>query len=176
MFNEIYHAPGYKKPVWLLDVDGVLNAETPKWPENPYSGMAIANTVSFKMRWSPTLIRKIKEFHASGRVEIRWATTWCDFIGSIESLMGLPQFKCESIPPNGINQKAKINAALSVIVAERPLIWSDDNAIPVKGQAGWDSRLKYPNAGRLYLVPDERHGLTSDHIDLVDKYLNMIEE
>lgn len=172
--SEIYHVPGYTKPVLLLDVDGVLNASIPGWGQIE-QGVAMAAGHPFKIRWAPALVDKIKKLHASGRIEIRWCTTWCDYISSIEKLLGLPQFKCESIPPQGITQQAKINAAIGVIEERRPLIWIDDNAIPVRGAAGWDSRLKFPTAGRLYVVPNPVNGIQPAHIEKIERYLALIE-
>ncbi|KUL32677.1 hypothetical protein [Actinoplanes awajinensis] len=40
-------------PVWLLDVDGVLNANRPGWSAAPRRGMAYAGGTGFLMRWAP---------------------------------------------------------------------------------------------------------------------------
>lgn len=174
--NEIYHVPGFKGPVWLLDVDGVLNADQPGWTWRPRQGIARVNGQKFTITWAPELVDRIWDLHRSGRVEIRWATTWCDVVSEIENLLKLPQFPCESVPMQGLTQVSKINAAIGVIESNRPLIWTDDDAIPVRGFPGWDSRFRHPPAGRLLIAPDQNEGLQPEHMDLIEKYLRMIEK
>jgi hypothetical protein len=46
------------------------------------------------MRFAPTLVQRIVALHRTGRVEVRWATTWVDDIEQIRLLMGLPRWPC----------------------------------------------------------------------------------
>jgi hypothetical protein len=65
-----------RRPVWLLDVDGVLNAARPGWGEAPRSGTAYSAGQPFSLRWAPALVARIRELHGRGVVEIRW----CDLV------------------------------------------------------------------------------------------------
>ena len=64
-------------PIWLLDIDGVLNVTKPGWSAPPRTKTAYADGTPWKMRFSPVLIDHIRELHASGAVEIRLCSTWC---------------------------------------------------------------------------------------------------
>lgn len=163
------------KPIWLLDVDGVLNANNPGWGEAPKTGTAYANGFPYKIRWAPRLVDQIVRLHESGRVEIRWSSTWCEMIGEIENLLGLPHLYCEDIPCQGMTQQAKIDAAVRVVNSKIPLIWTDDDAIPEKGAAGWDSRFNHPYGGKLFIAPNESHGLQFSDIQEIDAFLKECE-
>lgn len=160
------------KPVWLLDVDGVLNASSPGWGQVPKSGTAFAEGYPYKIVWAPRLIDRIIKIHELDLVDIRWCTTWCDLIGTIETLMGLPVFPCEPVPTQGLTQQAKIDAAVRVVASNRPLIWTDDNAIPKRGQAGWDTRFNHPPAGHLFIEPNEHEGLQLIDMQDIQRFID----
>ncbi len=63
-----------KRPVLLLDVDGVINAFNPGWGDT-----ARAKCAGLTVRWSPDMVARIRALHASGLDEVRWSTTWCGF-------------------------------------------------------------------------------------------------
>jgi hypothetical protein len=112
-------------PVWLLDVDGVINAARPGWGAKPRSGMASSMAVGWRMRWAPALVRRIRDVHTTGALEVRW----CD--------------------------AAKLAAAQAVLEGEgRPLVWTDDDAVPLSGPtydelpAGGRALLIRPRAHR----------------------------
>jgi hypothetical protein len=154
-------------PVWLLDVDGVLNCSGRcDWNVAPRTGQAFADGYPFSIRWAPEPPARITALHDSGSVEIRWATTWIDHgTWQIEELLGLPEFP-HAYPTH--HRTAKLKAALGVVTLEqRPLIWTDDDAIPVHGRA----REVLDVAGSLLIAPDERRGLRPEHLDAIDAFL-----
>src|SRR5687768_389378 len=77
-------------PIWLLDVDGVINASRPGWGAAPRTGYAYAGRSEFKIRWAPALLQRIRKLHSEGLVEIQWCTTWCAFADQLERLFKLP--------------------------------------------------------------------------------------
>ncbi|SBT46964.1 hypothetical protein [Micromonospora narathiwatensis] len=81
-------------PVWLLDVDGVVNVARPGWGAPlPRSGNAYSSATAYRMRWAPTLIERIRLLHGSGKIEIRWCSTLCAEAEQIERLFGLPRLE-----------------------------------------------------------------------------------
>lgn len=156
-----------KPPVWLLDVDGVVNASRPGWHAAPRVGNASAGGVSFRIRWAPALAQRIRELHRSGRVEIRWASTWNPWVGEIERLLALPPLARafnEPVTGEGARQ-AKLAAAHAVLAEGRRLIWTDDEAIP-------EDRSKL--AGALLIEPLYRQGLQPEDMDRIEAFLSEV--
>lgn len=95
-------------PVWLLDVDGVINAVgriAPKPVDHPGETLwadweetiAVADGVPWPIRYSPSLIEAITTLHNSGAVEVRWLTTWGHHAnGDLRTALGLPEFTVEA--------------------------------------------------------------------------------
>ena len=157
-------------PVWLLDVDGVLNARRPGWSEDPRQGVAWADDGAWQMRWSPTLIKQIRDIDSSCEVEIVWATTWCPWIDGLEELFGLSGSRCAfgraelaAKPDN----RVKLEAALAVLASSRELIWTDDAAIPSSG-VELDILV---GAGSLLIRPDQDRGLQPTHLESIRAWL-----
>lgn len=60
-------------PVWLLDIDGVLNANRPGWGAGPRR----ITCAGYVIRWAPALIDRIDTIRRAGLADIRWSSTWC---------------------------------------------------------------------------------------------------
>lgn len=88
---------GKRQPLWLLDVDGVLNAVTgipdrKIWSDWEY-GRATAGQDWWPIWYSPSVIAAVNRVHEQGLAEIRWLSTWGEHAnGSLRELLGLPQF------------------------------------------------------------------------------------
>lgn len=85
-------------PLWLLDVDGVLNAVTstpdPTVWDDWQRGEAHAQGSSWPICFSPTVMRTIRRLSEGGFVDIRWLTTWKENAnGDLLQLLGLPAFR-----------------------------------------------------------------------------------
>jgi hypothetical protein len=161
-------------PVWLLDVDGVLNVARPGWGRPPRQGRAVALGVSYQLRWAPGLVDRIVRLHKSGTVEVRWATTWVDHIGEIERLLRLPAFPPAftglGAAPFATAPDAKLAVALGVVEFEqRPLIWTDDDSIPTSGPIL--ERLAVSGLPVLLVAPDPLHGLQPEHLRAIEEFL-----
>lgn len=146
--------------VWLLDVDGVINASKAGWSAPPYSGWAYANSDSWRMRWSPQLIERIRKVHNTGRVEILWATTWVGYTAQLERLFKLPALLSAGAMSMSVEDKQ--TAALEVLDSGRRLIWTDDEAIPYS----W-----FSDHDRLLIRPRSNRGLRPEHLDLIDNFV-----
>lgn len=165
--------------MWLLDVDGVLNASSkPGWHAPPARRYAYADGIEFKMRWAPSLIDAIVDLHRSGTVEIRWATSWVTHIDQVVQLLALPPFPVAFTLPVGLKaatgalhdatEAAKRAAALGVVRSGRRLLWTDDEAFfPV----GSHEHGELVAAGALLIAPDPRRGLQPEHVETIRAWL-----
>ncbi|MDQ1288640.1 MAG: hypothetical protein QG622_2206 [Actinomycetota bacterium] len=162
------------RPVWLLDVDGVVNARHPAWDQPYAQGHAFVDGVTYRLQWAPALTRFIKSVHKRRAAEVRWATTWVDHVHQVERLLRLPAFHTAfrglgTSPAVGAPER-KLEAALHVVEVERrPLIWTDDDAIPMAGE----DRRRLEDAGvpMLLLAPDPFEGLTPAHLEAIEAFL-----
>lgn len=164
------------RPVWLLDVDGVLNARDPGWDGRRASGWAEAGHGRFHITWAPGLVERMRELGQSPAVEIRWATTWVPWIDQIEQLLGLPHWPAaydgpyEGAGPAVPTPWRKLDAAHAVLEDERrPLIWTDDDAIPTDGDDF--ERLTIGRPSALLIRPAPHHGLQPDHLHAIEAFL-----
>ena len=163
-----------EKPVWLLDVDGVLNVARPGWGAPPRNGIAHFGGVEFHMRWAPALVAEIIRLHRSDQVEVRWATTWANHITQVEGLLRLPSFPVAfNTPEDDPAVKApalKLETALDILEREaRPLIWTDDDAIP--HAPALLNRLAAPGIPVLLVRTDPRVGLQPEDLAAIEQFL-----
>ena len=162
-------------PVLLLDVDGVLNAVRPAWPAPPRHATAVTNGQTYRLCWAPELLDRLRGWHLDGRVELRWATTWCRDADQLELLWGLPVL-ARSLGDDDLRSfgrifLGKLNAALAVVEEERrALVWVDDDAIPAFGL--YRERLDNAPSGALLVTPRPTRGITSEEADLIEAFLD----
>jgi hypothetical protein len=154
-----------KPIVWLLDVDGVINASKAGWSAAPRSGWAYSKGVGYRMRWAPALIERIRKVHLEGSVEILWATTWVGDTDGLQRLFRLPEFN--SARSQSMSTPYKRMAAEDVVDSGRQLIWTDDEAIPTVGGL-YD---KLVDAESLLIAPKPNRGLRPEHLDMIDEYV-----
>lgn len=157
-------------PVWLLDIDGVINANKPGWGEAPRR----IRCAGFVIRWAPKLIVRIREIHREGVAEIWWATTWCGFPEQIDELsrqIGV-QFKraFTDRPQSKTWAELKAEAAVEVLAAGRRLIWTDDDEVPVA--PGFYPPIAKAAADGLALLiaPKSNRGLQPSHLDQIAEF------
>ena len=162
------------RPVWLLDVDGVLNAARPGWGAAPRSGTAFSDGLLFRVRWAPRLVTRIRRLHDSGLLEICWCSTWCSDADQIERLLGLPRLGRAWQHPIGAAAApaAKLAAARAVLDRGRRLIWTDDDAIPASGPL----RDELTATGRALLIaPFPNRGLQPAQLDAIEAFLTEVQ-
>lgn len=169
------------RPVWLLDVDGVLEGSRPGWHAVPRRDrLRLADGTELRYTWAPALVERINRVHRGGAVEIRWATSWITpgairdvAVHELAALFGLPtglplawQLPAAQLSPGQV-LAAKRRAAIGVVRAGRRLVWTDDNAIPRLGP----HRAELDKAGALLIAPSVRTGLLPEHLDHIEAYL-----
>jgi hypothetical protein len=98
---SVWRVAAQRPPVWLLDVDGVLNAvtRTPDWSlwDDWRRGTATADGTAWPIWFSPTVVATVRRLHESGLVEARWLTTWGAYANvELRELLGMPPLGVES--------------------------------------------------------------------------------
>lgn len=157
--------------IWLLDVDGVINGSRPGWSAPPRSATAYAEGRSFRLRWEPKLIERIRAVAASG-VDVRWATTWCVAVPELLRVFGLdlPSALDPDRPAHLVWDEVKINAALAVLAAGDRLIWTDDSVVPAARGFYPEFREAEREGRALLIAPVPSRGLRPDHLDAIEAY------
>jgi hypothetical protein len=158
------------RAVWLLDVDGVINVARPGWGADPGAGTVHTGGLPCDLRWAPGLIARIRAVQATGSVDIRWCSTWCDDADQLERLFGLPRLgRAWSNAIDGTYAGiAKLAAARAVIDAGDRLIWTDDGVVPTSGQV----HDELVSTGRALLIaPLPDRGLQPEHLDAIEAFI-----
>lgn len=175
------------KPVWLLDIDGVVNAvgepvDGDGWGGWEY-GKAIAGGQEWPLRWAPELVAHINDIHGSGLAEVRWHTTWQADAANFAAAVGLDDFEIAEAPEfydrgyaarcimNNRPQWWKLPAAERVLFDEkRPLLWTDDDIFSEIGDS--DELEALGVSPDFYaVVPNQSVGLTSSAVAQIRQWL-----
>ncbi|GAB1641322.1 hypothetical protein [Krasilnikovia sp. MM14-A1259] len=154
--------------VWLLDLDGVINATRPGWAAAPRTGTAYSAGLPYRLRWAPALVARIRAVHQL--VTIRWCSTWCADADQVERLLGLPRLERAWIDPisTATAPAAKLAAASTVLDQGHRLIWTDDDAVPTGGPV----HDELTGTGRALLIaPLPNRGLQPEHLDTIDAFI-----
>ena len=159
--------------VWLLDVDGVVNATRPGWGGPPRKShvWSESDRYSYIIRWAPPLIDRIRALHESGRVTVRWCTTWCPDAHRLEHLWRLPPLAraitADPMPRGPACGALKLAAARAVLAEGRRLIWTDDEVLPKPGPL----RDELTRDGRALLIaPKPKCGLQPGDLDRIEEF------
>lgn len=171
-------------PVWLLDIDGVINAAgksvpTHAWPADAWNDVRARDDKgrSWRILAAQPVIDFIREVHQTGRAEIRWHSTWQAHSANVGDVLGLPTFGVQHAPEFLDNRDYlrrnkwwKYPAALRVLGEEgRPLVWTDDDA---GTDLSRDERAELTELGRVLIVsPDHTTGLCRRHLRQIDAFL-----
>lgn len=176
------------KPVWLLDVDGVINACTfphfpdtfPKdtWrlemvaPGDPH--MYAAPGPAYPIRFSTEVVDFIN--HMADIVDIRWHTTWQDSaITHLSPALGIrtdiPVMIANEFRNTNHNKYWwKMPAALRVVNdEERTLIWTDDD-LSGSEIRHFSENIAWDNTKHLLITPDTVAGLTPANLERIEEF------
>jgi hypothetical protein len=159
-------------PVWLLDVDGVLNAKRPSWHTMPRRAyVADSAGRDWIIRWAPELIARIRKLIDAGAVEVRWCTTWCPDADRLEKLWSLPSLgrAFDTVPKSRYVGDLKLAAAREVLASGRRLIWTDDMEVPDFGPL-YDELTA--NGQGLLIRPPGREGLSPEHMEVIEQWIS----
>lgn len=165
------------QPRLLLDVDGVLNA----WPytrsaKSPWANYHRDTINGFTINWSPTVRDAI--IALSEHVEILWLTTWENEAQNyLAPALDLPWFKLAGVNDNVHEDDErwwKLDVARSLYeLDQRPFIWIDDEITSYQAALEWVRTL--PEGAALIIAPPSQHGITPDHLKLIQDFLDLRE-
>lgn len=179
------------KPLWLLDIDGVLNATggsavyRQKWPDANWFETSFV--VSLEEPWTfgeggPVRLKVaepvrdfICEVHEAGLVEINWHTTWQDEAQKLANWLDLPTFPVFKAPEYFDGARGawwKLRAIRRFVREEppRPLLWTDDD---IRFELRGDDDLAL-DSKNLIICPDDRFGLSPTQLTRIRTYLEEI--
>jgi len=125
-------------PIWLLDVDGVLNAVTQApdhltWPDYR-SGFATARGRRWPITYSPTVTSTVAQLSETRSAEVLWLTTWEDEAnGDLVELLGLPRLPLAGRAAATSTEascgwwKLQVARVVHQLSPSRPIVWTDDD-------------------------------------------------
>jgi len=174
-----------ERPVWLLDVDGVLNACSSRgcrsvWPQECWHRHLVADLDGRK--WpilvADPIVSYLRAVHANGDAEIRWHTSWQHSAPQrLAPALGLPDWPLAVAPEHHDPAEHtthgwwKLGAVARVLDEEgRRLVWTDDDisfGAQLTGAVG--ELLRRP--GALAVTPRSTIGLTLKNLLAVDAFL-----
>lgn len=164
--------------VWLLDIDGVINAATRRppthaWPESDWIDTKASDA---KRQWRILAAQPVLDFiravHDDERAEIRWHTTWQHHAQEVADVLGLPTFPVQEAPEYANAHHLvgwwKLPAAHRVLRAGHRLVWTDDDAVDLHRT----ERTELEAAGPVLVVsPSAQTGLCRRHLADIDAFL-----
>lgn len=185
-----------KKPIWLLDVDGVLNALGAVSLSEYAVTQASAAGGTYSIAYNPAVIHRIASLHRDGSIEIRWLTTWCDAANSsLGPAIGMPALEVEGVSDYRREQRWRYGNRLApdigqpdgskTVPVQRPAMWWKSTAAERVASRDkdrlvvWtDDELNYRiNIGHVDwiaespnifpLTPNSQTGLTLEQVDLI---------
>jgi hypothetical protein len=157
------------KPVWLLDVDGVVNAFDPRWEREPlHQDVVDEHGRTFLICWAPELLERIRALIDAEAVEVRWASTWCGWTEGLERAFGLPALPSAFAVPDGrYVGDVKLAAVRAVLAEGRRLIWTDDMETPEVGPLFDELTAD----GRAF--PSAVQGLCPEDMDAIEAFCGL---
>lgn len=179
------------KPVWLLDVDGVINACSRELPTNnhPEDTWNSVHCAAMGAIWPITWSTVVRDFllDAHERVEIRWHTTWQHDAQTIADALSLPEWEVQPAPEfysrhsmyggwgGSPSSWWKMGGALDVVNNEkRPLIWTDDDLSNFEVDRFLS--LKTSDVPTILVTPDTTCGLTANQLRSISAFIEKHQE
>jgi hypothetical protein len=171
-------------PVWLLDIDGVVNALARgpvhgSWPSAEWAQHVVRADIpgSGRMVLPIFVAQPVLDFvtavHAAGAAEIVWHSTWREAaVTDLAPVLGLPRFPISVAPewttrPSGVWWK--VPAAQRVVDSGRRLVWTDDDIAVVPEQV----TALADREDTLLISPDPRTGLTAEQLASIADFLEV---
>jgi hypothetical protein len=164
-------------PVWLLDIDGVINANNPGWGAAPRR----VSVAGYMIRWAPALIDRIRNLRATGAVEIRWSSTWCKNTFELADLarhLRMPDLDSAftTRPEHLTWAELKFNAARGVLAEGRRLVWTDDDEVEAARKVCPDLVAAEAAGTALLIAPKSNRGLQPEDLDLIEDFTTNLQQ
>ena len=128
-------------PLWLLDIDGVVNAlamrlPTDVWEEDDWVQRTVIvdipdrGVMTLPILAARPVLAFVDEVHRAGTAEIRWHSTWrAAAVTGLAPVLGLPAIPISVAPEWQLQPDGwwKLPAAQRATAAGRRLVWTDDD-------------------------------------------------
>ncbi len=171
------------KPLWLLDIDGVVNALSYQpvagiWGGEDWLRRTVVTAIEGRgvMRLPILAARPVLDFvtriHEDGLAEIRWHSTWRDSaVTAFAPTLGLPTSIPISVAPEWLNWRAttwwKPAAVERALAASRRVVWTDDH---IGGFPDLTAAIAQ-SENALLISPNPLCGLEPEHLAQVESFL-----
>lgn len=161
------------KPIWLLDVDGVMNAvQMPgKVPTGPgmWTEWEMTSANGFGITWSPQLVKRMNDLVVADKVEIVWLTTWWD---NIEDLP-FPDwhgFRVANTREEYLSHVSwwKLPVVQRLYSPDQKMVWTDDDIDYDREAVDWLTGKH----NILPICPKTLIGITPNHMDKIEEFLD----
>lgn len=163
-------------PVWLLDIDGVINAD-----ENADAWHS-ADWIDRRVRFGHGRVRVfaarpvldfIRHVHANGLADIRYHTTWQHDAHHLGAVFGLPRLPVQDAAEYAHGGRLttwwKLPVVWRLIAAGHRVVWTDDD---IEASLMDAQKLRLEDAGALIVSPDPTTGLRQTDLDKIATYLD----
>lgn len=166
-------------PLWLLDVDGVLNAVSELTtlrkldPQEHWTDYQLGEARGYNIIWSRTVAERIGTLHTEGHVEVQWLTTWEEHAQTeIAPLLGLPHFELAGKREYEGPGWWKLPLAQRATTLQRPFVWTDDDITAGTGAIEWaKQRLEHGGAPAALVTPKWDLGITPKQLAFIEKFV-----
>lgn len=164
------------KPIWLLDVDGVINCLN-HYDRPPYiMKLCAANGRSWPISYRQAVVDFINRMATSGTVDVWWLTTWGhEAPVDLSEKLGIVELPVASDPYDTFAWWKWDVVKNFPEWHDRPLIWTDDDLRYCKDSQFWikignESR---PERGghRLGIATDRLLGLTDENLSMIEQFI-----
>ena len=160
------------KPIWLLDVDGVLNAVAGAPPKS-WGDWKTERLNGYWITWSPTMMKRITSLVEADLVEVRWLTTWGRQANQyLCEPFCLPEFvvSAEMDEHDDGYHWWKLPIAQQVFEEGRPLIWTDDDIHFDRSARDWLAYEVEPLERSLVICPRSHQALQPADLDRIEAF------
>ncbi len=171
----------HPRPRLYLDVDGVLNAEAPRFDDVQTVVVTVDHgagyQTQYQITWSPTVVRGLEALREDFDLELTWLTTWLGSKTMIDDLVaavgGLTGGRRLVMPPRKLSGYISADWKREAILADLardpvPYIWADDVELPLHGVF---VRAAFPSMKFLHIAPLPENGLTREHLAEIRTFL-----
>lgn len=155
--------------LWLLDVDGVVNAVSTFPKKSVWKDFTKVQVAKMPIWYSPTVVEFINDANRSGRAQVAWLTTWGEQArAELSPALGLDDFPVWSTESASSGQHGwwKLEAAKRC-PTDRRLVWTDDDLRVERLSWEWVGT----RADTLALSPWEHTGLDAGDLSRIDRFL-----
>lgn len=161
------------KPIWLLDVDGVLNAFDETRPVlGDWGDWQTFTARGFPIRYSPTMVGRILALHESGAVEVRWLTTWGRHANTDLTPLGFPEFAVAAeMPFRERDGWWKYPVAKELFEQGQAIIWTDDDITYSSDALDWLRDVKASDRSDDIRAYAPQGAISQQDMDDIEKWV-----